>query len=194
MSSIFQLYRDLFRRRPVMFVVSLIITTVVYAYVLAKFGIIKTGIFSKPTIAIQLEPTETYNVGVSAFALKRVRLVANSNEAIEKITVTIEAPKFTSEVKLSSQPTADTHLSEFESPHGPKRYEVLCRSTASKQELVIILVGTAAPKETLTDVLSKDTAIVIEAVGSTKDGRLFGASAIGEFSLRDSQEAAGGDK
>ena len=85
MSSIFQLYRDLFRRRPVMFVVSLIITTVVYAYVLAKFGIIKTGIFSKPTIVIQLEPTETYNVGVSVFALKRVRLVANSNEAIEKI-------------------------------------------------------------------------------------------------------------
>ena len=68
-----------------MFVVSLIITTVVYAYVLAKFGIIKTGIFSKPTIVIQLEPTETYNVGVSVFALKRVRLVANSNEAIEKI-------------------------------------------------------------------------------------------------------------
>lgn len=187
MSNVFRLYRDLFRRRPATLIIAFVITTGVYAYILAQFGIINFRLFSKPTITVQLEATESYVVGAESLALKRVRLVSDSSEPIEKITTTIEAPKFVSEVKLLSRPTADAHFSEYESSYGRKRYEILCRSVASKQELVIVLVGTGAPGAPLTDPPSQDTAVIVEVVASTK-GRLFGASAIGEFSLRDSEQ------
>lgn len=192
MNSVFRLYRDAFRRHPVTYGASFVITLGVYVYLLSKFGFINVRSLSKPTITVQFEATESYNFGSDKLSLKRVRLVANSNEPIEKITATIEAPKFISEVKLLSRPTVSANLSEFESPQGRKRYEILYRSAESKQELTIILVGKQISSEAATQSPSNDTAVVAEVVAATKSGRLFGASAIGQFSLQDSEQAHSG--
>lgn len=188
-SRVFRIYREAFRRRPVFFTVSAIVGAVIYGYFLTKVGLFKTRVFAEPVMTVRFEPTEVYKLGPEKLALKRVHVLSSSREAIEKITTTIEAPKFASEIKVVSTPRVNESISAFESSNGRKRFEVLCRSVDAKEELVITVVGSATPGTTLTDTLSHDTAVVVEVVGTTKGGHLFGASAVGEFSLRDSERS-----
>jgi hypothetical protein len=181
-----RIYRDIFRRHPVLASVFMVVFLGFYGFILNWLGILHIPVLARSTINVFLEPTEVYEVGVAKVASKRIRVIPNSNELIEKMTATVEAPKFTSEIKLISAPTIRADISKFEAPNGRKRFEVLFRSPASQQQLVIVLIGIEQPNSTS---MEESETVVVEVVASTKNGRLFGASAIGQFSSSESEEA-----
>src|SRR2546430_4740222 len=136
-TNVFNVYYRAFKRHPFTFTVMIVVSSVIYIFFLDKVGVLHLPFLTQPTITVQFEATEIYDLRFEKLASKRVRLTITSKEPVEKVTATIQTPKFVNQIKLVS-PQTKADISSFEAPNGRKRFEVLYRSMQPRQELVIV--------------------------------------------------------
>ena len=171
--GIFGVYRQVFRRHPLILWPALFLSIFAYLVLLQALGLVDLTFpfgFARPELHVGLRPTEEY----PGVVVKRV-IIENGKRILRSVRITIHSPSAIEEIKIMMDPEMTCRSELYRSSEDVALFDISCDSFASGQTVELALYSTTLAEASGT--------VVVEVVATDEQGRAVGTSATGSIQL-----------